>query len=100
MESIKHSFGRRLRAIRKARGFSREKLSQYVEIGPLNFYRIEKGQQWIAPETLEKVAEALEVSPAAFFTDDIAVIKPTPREAWEIVGEFIDVQLSKKKTDE
>ncbi len=100
MESIKKSFGRRLRSLREARGFSRELVAQNADFDPTSLYRVETGKQWIAPETLGRLADFFSVSPAVFFSDDIPVIKPTPREAWQIVGEFIEAELSKKKTAE
>jgi transcriptional regulator with XRE-family HTH domain len=70
METLKQSFGRRVRALREAHSHSREYLSQYVDLDPQSLYRVEKGDQFIAPEKLDKLAKFYNVSPARFFQDE------------------------------
>lgn len=95
LESIKKSFGRRLRALRESRGYSRDTVAQNAKIDPTSLYRVENGQQWIAPETLERISNFFGVSPAVFFTDTIVRIDPTPDDALKVLETL--VKASKQK---
>lgn len=92
METLKQSFGRRFRALRESRGHTREFLAQNVKLEPTSIFRVEKGEQWIAPEKLEATAKFYGVSPAAFFTDDVVKIEPTPQEALEVLAKAISAK--------
>lgn len=89
METLKQSFGRRFRALRESRGHSREFLAQNVKLEPTSIFRVEKGEQWIAPEKLDAAAKFYGVSPAVFFTDDIVKIEPTPEEALDVLSKAL-----------
>jgi transcriptional regulator with XRE-family HTH domain len=93
METLKQSFGRRVRALREKNGHSREFLSQYVELDPQSLYRLEKGDQWIAPEKLELLARFYAVPVAYFFTDDAVTIDPTPAEIVEKVAKQFGIEI-------
>jgi transcriptional regulator with XRE-family HTH domain len=96
VEPLKISFGRRLQAIRESKGISREFIAQNADYDATSLYRVEKGLQWIAPDTLQSVAKILDVSPAVFFTDDVVKIEPTVKEALEIITRHIEgASLSK-----
>lgn len=94
MESIGKSLGRRLRKFREERGFSREKFSGLTSLSSTSIANIEGGIQWVGPEVLVTICEALAIEPAALFTDDVIRIEPTAAEAWEIVGKAL--QMSAK----
>ena len=53
------------------------------------FYDLEKGENFFSPEMLLKLSNHYSVSPAAFFTDDVVKVIPTPAQAWEIVGKAL-----------
>ena len=67
MSSIKTKFGRRLKELRKNRGFTQEQLSELVSIEPTNLSKIESGIHFPQPEKLEKIAQALNVNIAELF---------------------------------
>lgn len=91
METLRESFGRRLRTLRESRGHSREFLAQNAKIDPTSVYRVETAKQWIAPETLQAISEFYKVSPAIFFTDEIVKIEPTPLEAAHLLVKTLEV---------
>jgi len=66
----------------------REYLSQNVEIDAQSIYRLERGEQWIAPEKLEKLALFYSVSPATFFSDEPIGATPTPEDALSILTQL------------
>jgi transcriptional regulator with XRE-family HTH domain len=61
--------GRKIRALRKKKGISSEKLGKLVGCSGANIRRIEEAEQSTRPETLERIAEASEC--------DIGEIDPT-----------------------
>jgi len=67
MAPIKERLGSRIKEIRKARGFSQEKLSEKVGIDAKHLSRIEVGGSFPALNTLAKLAEALNVELKDFF---------------------------------
>ena|SRR6267378_3908055 len=60
-------FGSRIRAIREAKNLSREVAAERAGIHPNYLGELERGEKWPKIEMMERVAAALEVSPAAFF---------------------------------
>jgi transcriptional regulator with XRE-family HTH domain len=60
-------FGSRIRAIREAKNLSREAAAERAGINPNYLGELERGEKWPKIEMMERVAGALEVSPAAFF---------------------------------
>lgn len=63
----KKRLGDRLRVLREASGYSLRELSAECGIEYSQIHRIEQGQISPTVVTLEILAEALKVSPAAFF---------------------------------
>ncbi len=64
---LKHNFGRRIKEIRKKRGFSQEKLAEIVDIEQNTLSCIETGNNFCSAETLEKIIAALEIEPFELF---------------------------------
>ncbi len=60
-------FGSRIRALREAKNLSREVVAERAGINPNYLGELERGEKWPKIEMMERVAAALEVSPAAFF---------------------------------
>lgn len=61
MDTIKVLLGRRIRELRKAKKLTQEELAEKVGIGTPNISYFETGKFSPAIETLQKIAEALEV---------------------------------------
>ena len=61
------AFGRRLAALREARGISQEKLSALAGISRETISHIENGRQWARLSMLHRLAKALGVSTKELF---------------------------------
>ena len=59
MENIKKSVGDRIRQLRKARGYSQEKLADKADLHYTHIGSIERGEKNWSIETLVKVANGL-----------------------------------------
>ena len=67
MNNLTGHLGARIRELRKARGLTQEGLAERIEISPRYLSRLEVGQQSASLETLERVAEALQVEIGELF---------------------------------
>ena len=61
------AFGKRLRALREARGISQEKLCQMIKVNRNLAGSVERGEQNICLDNILQLARALKVSPRDFF---------------------------------
>jgi transcriptional regulator with XRE-family HTH domain len=68
---------RRIRELRRARGLTQEELCESAGISIDAISRIEGGSRAPTLPTLERIARALQISPAAFFE----VVEPPPETA-------------------
>ena len=71
MEIIKKRFGEQLKACRKIKNLTQEKLAELVGINLRQLARIESGESFITAETLYNLCTVLEVSPKLLFDFDI-----------------------------
>ncbi len=69
MDEKKH-LGLKIRALRKSKKITQEKLSEIVDISPRQMVKIEMGQVYPSLEVLRKIAEALDVSVKNLFEND------------------------------
>ena len=67
MESLKELFGANLRHQRKARRLTQAELAERVDLSTEMVSKIERGDAAPSFATVERLAEALEVAPVAFF---------------------------------
>lgn len=65
---LKKDIGKRIKELRKKRGFSQEKLAELVDIEQNTLSYIETGNNFCSAETLQKIIIALEVEPQELFT--------------------------------
>ena len=59
--------GARIKELRKRRGYSQDLLSEKIDIDPKHLSRIEVGKGYPSLQTLERIADALEVDMRDFF---------------------------------
>ena len=64
---IKKQLGKRIQLIRKSKCFTQEKLAELIGIEPPSLSYIETGKFWPSVETLQKLAEVLEVDVWEFY---------------------------------
>ena len=61
MISFKEKFGKRVREIRKNKGFTQEQIAEKIGIEPPNISKLETGTHFPLPENIEKLAAVLDV---------------------------------------
>lgn len=67
MQKIRIELGRRIRELRKARGWSQEKLGEKADLHPTYIGGIERGERNVAFENIVHIASAFELSLSQFF---------------------------------
>lgn len=67
MSDIKILIGQKIKAIRKNKGFTQEKLSELIGIEPQSLSYMETGKFAPSPDTLQKLSEILNVKPYEFY---------------------------------
>ena len=65
--TIKSKLGKRIKELRKQKGYSQEKLAEKLNIAQNTLSKIELGENFLTAETLEKLIFALEVTPSELF---------------------------------
>jgi transcriptional regulator with XRE-family HTH domain len=65
--SIKKQLGLRIKQIRQQRGYSQEQFAEKLGIAPRTLCGIELGKNFFTADTLEKILEALEITPQDLF---------------------------------
>jgi len=63
--TMQEAVGRRIRELRKARGLTQEGVAEAASINPKYFGAIERGEVNLSLSTLDRIAKALNVQPAA-----------------------------------
>lgn len=67
MSFIKQKLGARIQQIRKSRKMTQEQLAEIIGLDIPNISNIERGKRFVSSSTLEKIIDALEVSPKELF---------------------------------
>ena len=65
--TMKKMFGKRLRELRTAKGFTQEAVAELIAIKPENYSRIENGLSFPKPENIMKISQVLGVEIAELF---------------------------------
>lgn len=61
MDSLKNKFGKRIKELRKAMGYTQEELAERIGIEPTNLSKIENGLHFPQSEKLEKLARLFNI---------------------------------------
>lgn len=79
MDSTKILLGRKIRLLRKAKGWTQDYLSEQLEINPKSILRIEQGQTFPTIQNLEKLADVFGIEIVDLFNnrslDNISKLK-------------------------
>lgn len=67
MKSLKQKLGARIQEIRKSKNLTQEVLAEKIDMDKPNLTNIECGKRFMTAETLEKLANALEVEEKELF---------------------------------
>lgn len=62
MNNLKIRLGRRIKDLRKSKNITQEKLAEIISMDITSLSKIETGRNYPQPETVEKLANALNVS--------------------------------------
>ena len=68
MITFRQKFGKRLKELRKSKGFTQEQLAEKIGIEPPNISKLENGMHFPQPENIEKIAKVLDVDIQEMFT--------------------------------
>ena len=67
MKSLKQKLGARIQEIRKSKKITQEMLAEKIDMDKPNLSNIERGKHFMTAETLEKLANALDVEEKDLF---------------------------------
>lgn len=84
MNNIKKRLGRRIQELRKSNKLTQEQLAEKIEIGTSNISYIETGKLYPTPETLGKIAKALNVEIYELYMFE--QLKPIDELRTELIG--------------
>jgi transcriptional regulator with XRE-family HTH domain len=85
-QEIERGLGAAVEALRMSRGFSRAALAKAAQLDRSAVFKIEAGQRIPAPETVTKLATALNVSEEELRKTGWVAAAADPRERWRRVG--------------
>lgn len=68
MADIKRLLGKRVKEIRKSKGYTQAQLGELIQLEEVSISNIETGKYYPAPETIEKLSTALGVPISSLFT--------------------------------
>ncbi|MEK6657245.1 MAG: helix-turn-helix transcriptional regulator [Nitrospirota bacterium] len=87
MKTTKELLGGRIKELRKLKGLSQEKLSEKINIDPKHLSRIEVGRGFPSLDTLERLANVLNVELKDFF--EFAHEAKNPKELKEALSSLL-----------
>ena len=85
--SIKILLGKKVKRLRKLRGYTQEKFAEMIGITPRNLNRIESGENFVTSETLDRILTTLNVSADILFSYEHLKID---KEILEEIYNYID----------
>ena len=104
MEIIKKSFGEQLKACRKIKNFTQEKLAEQIGINLRQLARIEAGESFVTAETLYNICNVLEISPKILFdfeiNNEILMTGSGDKVHFKVIKNGNLIQLINNKTSE
>lgn len=67
MENLQQSLGKRIRQIRKERGLTQEDFARRIGIDYKHLGSIERGNENVTIQTIEKICRAIDITPSEIF---------------------------------
>ena len=67
MDSLQKQLGARIKEIRKSKKLTQERLAEIIGLDIPNISNIERGKRFVSAATLEKIINALKISPSELF---------------------------------
>ena len=94
MSEFKKLLGKRIKELRKSKGYTQDFLAELVDIGTANISNIETGKSSPTPENLLKIANVLGVTP-----NDLYMVKHLKSKEDIIKEMFDDLSNNKELLD-
>lgn len=95
-EDVKKLFGNNLKRLRKNKKMSQMQLADIVGMTFTFISDIENGKKWVSPESISKLAEALDVEVYYLFLPE-GFVQPDDRNMSDFFEEFEKTYLTLKK---
>lgn len=103
MEIIKKNFGEQLKACRKIRNLTQEKLAEQIGVNLRQLARIESGESFVTAETLYNICTVLDISPKILFDfeikDEILMTGSGNNVYFKVIKNGNLIQLVNKQTE-
>ena len=96
--NVKVLLGKKIKRLRKLKGFTQEKFADKIDITPRNLNRIESGENFLTAETLDKIINVLNVKPSELFT--VEHLKDTESLASELIEKINFLKNNPEKLEE
>lgn len=97
--ALEKTFGENLRALRKMRGISQERLAEMVGLSNTSIQSYEYGTRWPAPEIIEDLSKALQAPVESLFGPERVIrVEPkvTLRQALKTIENALQGRLSRE----
>ena len=69
MDDIKKLFGKRIKSFRELKNFTQGQFAEKINIAEVTLSKIERGVNFVTPQTLEKIVKVLEIKPYQLFIE-------------------------------
>lgn len=86
-EDIKKTFSNNLKKIRKSKGLTQEDLASRIGVKQPSYNRWEAGNIWPEEDTVNKIAQALDIDQAILFFDESLI---TPQVATKVLSDYFN----------
>ena len=94
-KELRAIFGKNVRLYRNRRNWSQADLAEYAKIS-INFLGdIERGNKWPHPDTLSKMADALEIKVYELFLEDDPAINPDTKTLMKKLVKDVSLTINK-----
>jgi len=86
---FKKEVGARIKATRLMRNLTQEQLAEKVQMSPQSLSQLERGENFVSADILEKISKTLEVSPCVFFDFECGKITGNEKEVVNFIAKDI-----------
>ena len=78
-----------LKRLRKSKGWNQSQLAEAAALSREFIAKVETEAAWVGPDTIEAIARAFEASESELFRDPESIMRPSPKEALEVLAELV-----------
>jgi transcriptional regulator with XRE-family HTH domain len=92
-KNIQVCLGENVRRLRLERGYTQNAFAKTYDLSISFLQNIESGKKWVGPETIEKLAQAFQVSESELFADCDLAAKPDSKAALALICEAFGILI-------